>query len=360
MADDFLLGVNYWPARTFVRMWKEFDPKQIGADFVTIRSLGLRLVRMFLLWEDFQPRPDTVDEGQLANLGRVFDLAAGEGLLLMPTLFVGHMSGPSWLPAWAFSEEEYSGGLVYVAGGERTSRRPRDLYEDPLLLDAERLLARTVVARFREHPAVYGWDLCNEIDLVQVPETAEKGDRWLEGMTALVREADPRHPVTAGVLLREDGRAFAPVSLRHCDVASAHAYPVYSSAAKGPTDVEFVLAELRRIAGASGRPVMLTEFGLPINPAGPTTTVRVEFGGWARDQLLVGEEEAAAYVRSAVPRVREAGALGALIWCFADYDPSWYGRLPFDGLIHERYFGIVAADGRIKATGLALREVERA
>ena len=163
-------------------MWKEFDAEGIRADFETMRSLNLRLVRLFLLWEDFQPRPDVVEERQLENLARTFELAEEAGLLLMPTLFVGHMSGPNWLPSWAISEERYEGGLVYVADGVPSERRPRDLYDDPLMLEAQRLLAETVVGRFRDQSALYGWDLCNEIDLVQMPETAEKGDRWLREM----------------------------------------------------------------------------------------------------------------------------------------------------------------------------------
>jgi endo-1,4-beta-mannosidase len=61
-----------------------------------------------------------------------------------------------------------------------------------------------------------------------------------------------------------------------------------------------------------------------------------------------------------LPVAREAGAIGALIWCFSDYDPSMYSELPFDTLVHERYFGIFDAGGRLKATGEALREFAKA
>ena len=85
MTDEFLLGVNYWPARKFVRMWSQFDADEINQDFAALEALGLRLVRFFLFWPDFQPDPETVDEVHLGNLGRVFDLAGEHGLLLMPT-----------------------------------------------------------------------------------------------------------------------------------------------------------------------------------------------------------------------------------------------------------------------------------
>ena len=91
VRDEFLLGLNYWPARTFTRMWAEFDARRIDRDFEAIAGLGLRLVRLFLFWADFQPEPDRIDPRQLANLDAVFASAERHGLLLMPTLFVGHI-----------------------------------------------------------------------------------------------------------------------------------------------------------------------------------------------------------------------------------------------------------------------------
>jgi hypothetical protein len=105
---------------------------------------------------------------------------------------------------------------------------------------------------------------------------------------------------------------------------------------------------------------MLTEFGLATNPAGGRRLVRAAFPPDERQVTLVDEAEAGAYVRRLLPVARDAGASGALIWCFADYDPAWYGRTPFDALVHERHFGIVDAAGRLKATGAAMRDAARA
>ena len=59
----FRLGINYWPARTAMAMWTEFDPDAIDADFARIAAAGLESVRFFLLWDVFQPREDRIDEG---------------------------------------------------------------------------------------------------------------------------------------------------------------------------------------------------------------------------------------------------------------------------------------------------------
>jgi len=358
-VSDFLLGVNYWPARTFVRMWREFDEREIARDFDAIAGVGLRLVRFFLFWPDFQPAPDRVDEEQLANLARVLDLAAERGLLLMPTLLVGHMSGPNWLPRWAMSQEPNNRPAVYVVDGEVSPHKPRDLYggDDPAIFEAQRLLVRTVVERFHAHRAIWGWDLCNEISLVQRPET-QAGEHWLRTLTADVHALDREHPVTAGILVSGvEGKGFRLESHALVDVASEHAYPLYDGASAGPTDVAYVGRRIEAARKAAGVPVMLTEFGMSINPQRGNATITGRLpNGLERTVALVDEGEAAAFVRDVLPVARGAGAIGALIWCHTDYDPSLYGEITFTSFPHERYFGIFDANGRLKETGEALRE----
>ena len=102
MADDgeapgrgerFRLGVNYWPARTASGWWRDFDSVEVAADFGRVAEAGLDSARLFLTWEDFQPAADRVDGSMLRRLLAVADLAAAEGLSVVPTLFTGHMSG---------------------------------------------------------------------------------------------------------------------------------------------------------------------------------------------------------------------------------------------------------------------------
>ena len=73
---------------------------RVGEEFSIIAGLGLQKVRLFLLWEDFQPVPDQVSAQALANLAQVADIAADNGLQLDVTFFTGHMSGPNWAPPW--------------------------------------------------------------------------------------------------------------------------------------------------------------------------------------------------------------------------------------------------------------------
>jgi len=70
----FLLGVNYWPRAKAMGWWADFDPGEVREELAMIRDLGIGVVRVFLLWESFQPRPDAVEASALRDLAIVGDL----------------------------------------------------------------------------------------------------------------------------------------------------------------------------------------------------------------------------------------------------------------------------------------------
>src|SRR5256885_2224907 len=142
--DTFTLGVNYWPRKKAMYWWKDFDRAEVETEFAEIEALRLQVARIFLLWEDFQPQPETVSDRALADLGTVLGVAQEAGVMVMPTFFTGHMSGINWWPVWALSDEEDPEGMLRIAGGEFTTRRGRDPYADPFMLDAECRLVEAV------------------------------------------------------------------------------------------------------------------------------------------------------------------------------------------------------------------------
>jgi len=99
-SQPFILGVNYWPRRKAMYWWSDFDAGEVRKEFALIRELGLNMVRLFLLWDDFQPRPDSVSADCLSHLITVCDIASAHNLSFDVTFFTGHMSGPNWSPRW--------------------------------------------------------------------------------------------------------------------------------------------------------------------------------------------------------------------------------------------------------------------
>jgi endo-1,4-beta-mannosidase len=343
----FRLGVNYWPSRTAMAWWSRFDAGEVARDFERIAASGIDSVRLFLLWEDFQPTADRVDRDMLRRLVGAADAAARAGLGLMPTLFTGHMSGVNWIPGWALGGIERDERFRVVSRGRVVGDGLRDWYVDPELASAQASLAGEAAAALAGHDALWAWDLGNEHSNCVVPPDREHGRRWLQQMTSAIRAADRTAPITIGLHM-EDLERNCHLGPREaaevCDFLTMHGYPIYASWADGATDDHLVpfLARLTRWLGG-GADVLFSEFGLP--------TFRE---GRGHDPMLVEEGEGARYTARVLDGLREAGCTGAMVWCHADYVPEIWSAPPLDEAPHERSFGLWRADGSEKP---ALAEV---
>ncbi|MEX1343180.1 MAG: hypothetical protein AB1Z63_00770, partial [Candidatus Limnocylindrales bacterium] len=135
IGQPFPVGVNYWPRRKAMYWWRDFERDEVAEEFDVIAGLGMRLVRLFLLWEDFQPTPDTVSAQALDHLTAVAEVAAERGLGLDVTFFTGHMSGPNWSPAWLLGgSERVPEGRQVVSGANQHAGPYRNPYTDPVAL----------------------------------------------------------------------------------------------------------------------------------------------------------------------------------------------------------------------------------
>jgi len=338
----FALGVNYWPASSAMRMWQRFDGAEIEEDFRRCARAGCDTVRIFLLWEDFQPQPSSVAEGTLTKLREVADRAARAGVGLIPTLFTGHMSGVNWYPAWALGGEP-ARRFRTLTGGSIVDRATRDWAEQPVL-DAQALLAREAGRTLAGHPALRMWDLGNENSNCWVPRTREDGRRWLAAMADAIRAADPTTPITIGLHaedLEEDRRIGPAEAAEVCDVLCMHGYPMNLRWARSKDDDRVLpfLASVTRWLG--GKDVLFEEFGAPTNDMHDPDAARVA-------DMLLEEADGARYTAQAIDGLAAAGCTGALLWCYADYARSIWREPPLDTAIHERHFGLWRADGAPK------------
>jgi endo-1,4-beta-mannosidase len=342
IPDRFRIGVNYWPARTAMGWWKQFDAAEVAVDFERIAGSGLDSVRVFLTWEDFQPAPDTVDHAMLERLVTVADLAGELGLALVPTLFTGHMSGVNWIPAWALSGSDGDDRFRVVSGGTVVRSGLRNWYTDAVVADAQALLAAEAAAALSGHEALWAWDLGNENSNCVRPPDRAAADGWLVRIASAIRTADNTALVTVGLHMEdlEEDRLLGPHEASSvCDFLCMHGYPIYARWGDGPTDDQLLafLARVTRWLGGECE-VLFSEFGLP-------TYRRGEPRG---SPLLVEETAAAAYTAMALAGLRRAGCLGAMLWCYSDYDLALWEGPPLDHAMHERSFGLWRADGSPK------------
>jgi endo-1,4-beta-mannosidase len=351
----FRVGVNYWPARTAMGWWAQFDRAVVAADFARIAGSGLDSVRVFLTWEDFQPTPNQVDRVMLDRLVTVADLAGEVGLSLIPTLFTGHMSGVNWLPAWALGGSEGDARFRVVSGGRVVQAGLRNWYTDPVITNAQALLAAEAAGALAGHDALWAWDLGNENSNCVIPPSRESARTWLVRLTSAIRGADATALVTVGLHMEdlEEDRQLGPrEACDTCDLLSMHGYPIYAGWSDGPTDDQLLpfLAHVTRWLG-DGCDVLFSEFGLPTYRRGDPSR---ESAVRRSETMLVEENAAAAYTARALAALRRAGCLGAMLWCYSDYDSALWDSPPLDLAVHERSFGLWRADGSPKPSVAAV------
>jgi endo-1,4-beta-mannosidase len=357
MAQPFVLGVNYWTRQQAMYMWQHFNAQQIDEDFALIRELGMTLVRVFLLWDDFQPVAQTPpSETNLQNLHTMAQLALKYDLKLDVTFFTGHMSGPNWSPRWLLGgdtlplpKHKYRQVVSENRFVEVGYRNP---FHDDVAIASEDVLLHSVVNALKDTNAVGLWNLGNEPDLFAEPHDAPSGKAWVQARIATIRQSDPTTPITCGLhadsLWADNGLRVNDV-FGATDVAVMHAYPMYISWAKSPLDPDFVPFTAALTSALCGKPTLMEEWGGCTNTPGQDSAV----WSWTREgkpfqQFMAGEEEFAEYIGLVLPKLVEVGSTGSLMWCFADYIEALWDKPPCDEAHHERFFGLVRPDGSLK------------
>ncbi|MFW5696274.1 MAG: glycoside hydrolase 5 family protein [Phototrophicaceae bacterium] len=365
MSEQFVLGVNYWPRRKAMYWWSSFEADEVREEFDIIADLGMNVVRLFLLWDDWQPEPDRVSLERLRDFETVCDIAAARDLRLDVTFFTGHMSGPNWSPSWLLDQNAPLPSphvRQVVSGGQVVHSSYRNMFHDPEAFRAARLLLQTVVGTFKDHDAIWMWNLGNEPDLFAHPRSPQAGQEWARQMRATIREIDPAHAVTCGLhvasLLEDNGLRIDQV-FAEMDVAVMHGYPMYISWARHNLDTDFMPYLCALVTALSGKPCLAEEWGGCTAPDGrPSETWEWDsYNGVRRTQFMAGEQALADHIETVLPRLVEVGSTGAMLWCFADYAEDLWHRPPCDpnGAKHERYFGLVRPDGTLKPHAEVIR-----
>ena len=349
----FRIGLNYWPASTAMSWWKRFDPAEVASDFGRIRDAGFDSIRVFLLWEDFQPTPDLVSARALEDLQVVADTASRHELSLIVTLFTGHMSGANWIPHWALRSGGSAQRFRVVSGGKVVQAELLNWYSDETVLEAQVLQARDVASVLHAHPALWAYDLGNENSNCVVPPNRASALRWLKAISGAIRGVDRVHPITMGLHMEdlEEDRQLGPSEAAQvCDFLCMHGYPIYADWATGPTD-ELLLPFLGCITRWLGdRDVLFEEFGAATLPK---VREGIELGPFS----LLEEEVAARYTERALQALRRFGFSGALLWCYSDYREALWKDPPLDLAAHERFFGLWRNDGSAKPAVQAVTEL---
>lgn len=329
-----IIGVNYWPINIGMNFWKHFDSVVIEEDFSRIKETNLKIVRIFLLWEDFQPLPKKISIKMIDNLIDTLEIANEKGLKVLPTLFTGHMSGFNYLPPWLLDFGEKDSRFPIISEGKRRNNPIKNFYNDKELIEAQKFFIREISNALRGHPSLWAWDLGNEASNIVIPLTKEQGIVWLEEIVSEIKKSDETNPVTFGLHQTdlEEDRNIGPKEVsQFCDFLSIHTYPIYAKWAENLMDEDIVpfLALITRWLGS--KDVLVEEVGIPSSDT-------------FKNDIIVKEEDAYKFYERLFKKLKSYPFIGTLIWCYCDYSKNLWDEPPFAENIHGRFFGIFRED----------------
>jgi len=264
--DHYRIGLNYWPIDTGIYWWRSFDQGSVEEDFSRIREAGVETLRIFLLWEDFQPEPRKVSIQSIDRLVTVIEMGYEKGLRFVVTFFTGHMSGVNFLPPWMIEPDNGEFRFSIFSEGRKRKGKVLNFYSDREIQKAQKLLLREVSEALKGHPALWAWDLGNEPSNLILPNSKEEAERWLEEMVSELKKRGESILVTLGLHQEdlEEDRRMGPKEVAHwCDFLSIHAYSIYAPWTSDKMD-ESVIPFLGLLTWWLGsKEVLIEEVGIP-------------------------------------------------------------------------------------------------
>lgn len=343
---NFLVGCNYWASHAGTQMWRSFRPEVVRDDFTRLYATGVRVIRLFPLWNEFQPlnllreyaaRPMQyrigeeplgddpvaragVDPIMLDRFAVVADIANELEIKLIVGLVTGWMSGRFF----AAPALEHLNAIT-----------------DPESIRWQVRFVKTFVHRFKGHPAILAWGLGNECNCMGVANRAQAW-AWTHAISSTIRCEDPTRSVYSG-MHGISASAAGPWTISDqaelTDVLCTHPYPAFTPGCDLDPLPSFraahhAAAESCLYADLGNKPCLVEEIGALGN----------EYGN---------EQTVADYVRMSLYTSWSCSATGFIWWC--GFDQVHLTHAPYDWCSVERELGLLRSDGSPKLVAAELK-----
>lgn len=349
---EFKLGCNYWASHAGIYMWRNWDRSIVESDLQKLSKCGMKVLRVFPLWADFQPltcakgngfyeirvgdkaidrsTPEGlagVDPVMISRFEEFVLLAKQYGMELIVPLITGWMSGRMFFPP-AFE-----------------ARNPISDYET---IKWELRFIRYFVDHFKGFDNIVAWEAGNETNVMSFADDGWKQGNyyvWLSNIAGVIRSADPSRPIISGIHgLNVEGNLGITISEvgEICDVLTVHPYPAfvphcYVDGYDTMRSKLHATSESIVYSQISGKPCLCEEIGHLGNSLGC-------------------DESVANYLRANLYALWAHGFPGLLWWCAFDQEHLAYP--PYDWCACEQELGILHSDGSEKLLAAELRNFQ--
>ncbi len=309
------LGANYWASHAATQMWRNWDAKGVEADLRVLADAGIRLLRVFPNWADFQPihacflsgdncrkvretrmfdseepLPDTpcgragVDERMVERFEVFCDMAEALGIRLIVPLLTGQMTFRNIIPP----------ALAHL-----------DPFSDPYALMWEGRYIDCMVTRLKAKKAIVTWESGNESCVLGESRGAAASEAWLRYVHQAIRCADPSRPLIGvnGLCIPEGSDWPSSMNGRLSDYVTTHPYGfwgnVYNDDFLSVRSLTFAAAQTLALEQIAGKPAFVEEHG-------------------ARRQEQTSQGGVARYLRAMLWNLWSADCRAMLWWCAFD------------------------------------------
>ena len=336
---DFFMGVNYWASHSGINMWKDFSAKVVEEDFKKIANAGLKVVRVFPLWRDFQPITAQVsavgiirevtfgdrilnqsDAAEAAgvdikcvnNFKKLIASAKRHGLKLIVPLLTGFMSGRSYFPP----------ALVN-----------RNVVKDSFCVKWECKFIKYFVNEFKKYPQIIAWELGNECNNLACEVSSDDAYRWTNEIVSTIKSVDDSRPVMSGMHGLCSGYDWnLNTQSENCDVLTTHPYMLFTDFCDYQK-----LVSIRAIAHAPCETAMYSDLG--------KKDCFVEEIG-TLGNMMGCDKVVAKFARASLFETWAHGSDGFVWW--DAFDQKNLPFAPYDWNDLERELGIFTFDGKDK------------
>jgi len=346
------VGMNYWGSKWATQMWRRWDEKSVDEDLRVLAANGMRLLRVFPNWRDFQPivavplnggnwnktfeirlfeteekLPDTpagfagVDERMMERFATFCDLAEKHGVRLIVPILTGQMTFRNFVPP----------ALLHV-----------DLYGDPQALKWEARFVDYFVRRLKDKKAIAAWESGNETRILATNTGADQAEFWQRYIHSVIRLADDTRPIVGvdGLELTRETTWPTKVNAMLSDYVTVHPYHhisgnAYRDPVTGIRLATFCAAQSTAQEDVAGKPCFVEEHAYRRAPASSRTAM-------------------AQYLRGMLWNLWSCNARAMLWWCA--FDQEHLDTAPYDWSPVYQEFGILKSDRSTTVYSDAIRD----
>ncbi len=345
-SDQLEVGVVYWPAAVGPFMWHEFSPDVVARDLAAIAARRITTVRVMLSWDAFMPTDRPPNPRRMRDLEQVLAMARELGLRLVLTLFTQSIGDCVMLPAYAVDRRRPRPGVRCVTDARVVDGGPRDVYRDPLMLEAQVRWIDAMLAAFASHPAVAAWDLGYDPASTIRPVRIADMEAWAALLAGRVHAQGERCRLTLGQADVVRGRGVRLAGLaEHVDDLGIAVRPQRLPLSGDPLDpgrAVFVIELAHALAGPSAAVVV----DLGIASGSPVTMPDGDAG--VVDTVTAADDIAARRCDEMLQRIVSTGVAGVHSSAWSDWGDRLVGVPPSDRRPWLARQGIVDSTGVFK------------